>query len=99
MNNELGPAGKLIAKGWTKRAFARDLNDNVCSTTYKRAVCFCSLGAVDVSYPLWPEYIKARQKLSKAVYDLYGRTDIMLWNDEPGRTHEEVIRVFKQAGI
>jgi hypothetical protein len=90
----------LESKGWTKEAFARDVNGKSCD--YNSAVCFCGIGAVRVAIcksvyisnlDLCNEdsYITARDYLDE-VSDYW-----LSWQDAPERTFPEVKAKFLEA--
>lgn len=92
---ELGPAGKLIAKGWTQGEMARDANGDAIEPNSKNAVCFCSAGALHAAYQKYDDYNKAYDKLLKII----GKESILTWNDDPSRTKEQVVEAMMKAGV
>lgn len=88
----LGPAGLLIAKGWTQGAFSRDVKGNSASLM-RGAVCWCALGAIAAVYS--GETFQPLEKL----YGAIGTCSVFSWNDHPERTHAEVIEAFRKAGV
>ena len=88
-------ARKLLEKpeAWTQRAFARDkLNEPVItSSSFRTAVKWCFAGAIsqaamdsDLAIPC----------ISSLLHDYVGDINIGEWNDDPARTHGEVINLF-----
>jgi hypothetical protein len=78
---------------WTQRAFARDANGDNVDPSDSRAFCFCILGALlkasritGCSSTLAVSHVK-----SSLCYD---NRSIFAFNDDPLRTHDEVIEVL-----
>lgn len=57
----------------------------------------CLLGAVKAVYDSDFEQQEATAKVSKAIGDYVGF--IFDWNDEPGRTKEEVVDILRRADV
>lgn len=85
---------------WTQRAPARDANGIREDPLDDRAVCFCIMGAL----------LKASQKVSggynrRSFYESISIFDkipeipisIPVFNNSPGRKHEEVLELFDKA--
>lgn len=74
-------ANELITRGWTQGAFAREDGS------------VCLLGAIDAA--------GGECEIANAVYEVFDRHGIPWtighWNDAPGRTFDEVLRVAKEA--
>lgn len=80
---------------WIKGSNAEDGNGVVVSLEDKRAVCFCTVGAVlRVSEDIGVECaaLDLLYSFVKGEYD-----DIPEWNDTYNRTHAEVMAVFDKA--
>lgn len=78
---------------WTKRVTARDKLGNRTGSDSNSACSFCLYGALVRCYPL---------KKRIALYDkIQGKlnTSPISWNDEPTRTHAEVLTVLKELDI
>ena len=84
-----------IRKGWTKGLYACDKNFHECTPRSYSALRWCSSGAIQAAYTYSVAYREAVDKLRNVI----GREDIAGWNDDPERTHEEVIAAFEKAGI
>ena len=86
-----------VRKGWTQGKFALDKNGWPELSTSPFAVCWCAVGAINAAYDHTSqnEYNEACNKLELVI----GQQDITKWNDNPSRTHEEVIEAFERAGI
>lgn len=72
---------------WTQRALAIEGNGRACHPRDPRAVAFCTDGAIYRAAIAYPPSIRIQAK--RALYSVIGR-DLVDWNDEPGRTAEEV---------
>ncbi len=84
----------LVQAGWTQGAYARNAAGKCTIPSDSDAVSFCALGALAklVSRESWL-FTPARKALESAL----GTTAVSEWNDEPGRTREEVLAVFDGA--
>lgn len=89
-------ARKLLDKesAWTKWTFARDANDAPVDATDPKACKFCLIGALeraawDMCLPGWVGAVPALTDATAA--------SIPVWNDNPTRTHAEVIAALDKA--
>lgn len=92
---KLGPAGKLIEKGWTQNAYARDEKGNKVPHRSPDATCWCTYGAINRAYQHPDAYHRAVSLLTPHI----GTPYLMKWNDDRHRTKEEVLEAFRKAGI
>lgn len=81
-------------KNWTQGTLARTKTGRPCTEDSKRAVCFCSAGAlikasVEVGDISWA----AHRIFASVIEDL----SIPYWNDVSTRTHKEVLAAFDKA--
>lgn len=76
----------IIRRGWTQGASARLANGKPCSALNSRAKSWCLWGAVNKADATGTAIIRALQH-----YDYIG------WNDQFGRTQEEVLAVLDAA--
>lgn len=90
--DSLRKARELVAKGWTKRAFARKRNGKICVLDSKDACSFCASGAMRRIMG-GESYIEGWKMLERAI-DPYS---IIAWNDDPKRTQAEVVAAFDRA--
>jgi hypothetical protein len=94
---------RLIARNrhWTQGKFMRPLN-------WGRGAAFCMNGAINMASSGSPmgagqrvemAVVEARRALSEAIGGpgVGSALNIERWNDEPGRTHEEVVAAFRLA--
>ena len=92
----LSAARELVAKegGWTQRHYARGADGTYADFNHKKAVCFCTLGALyRVGLPEPSALNDAESLLLKAA----GVENIVVWNDAPGRTQADVVALFDAA--
>lgn len=71
---------------WTQRALAR-MGKKRCHPRDPKASAFCPEGAIYRAAIDCPPAVRIQAK--RALYSVIGR-DIVDWNDEPGRTAEQV---------
>jgi hypothetical protein len=83
----------LTAPGaWTQGELARDANGApVLGPCYPEAVCFCLIGAVEAAGA--SDLVEAAT--IEFLYDQLGL--VASWNDEPGRTQQEVVDRLRGA--
>lgn len=82
---------------WTQGVNAKDAAGNVTLPNSNGAHCFCALGALmkaqntsDVfNYHVSEVYEELRQQC--------GGVDPIVWNDVPGRRHDEVLALFDRT--
>lgn len=86
---------KYIRKGWTRGAFARDREGNVCDETSRRAVCWCAVGAIQRASP--NDWYLARDTVALVEGVLKGSQALSNYNDAPRRTKAQVIAAFEKA--
>lgn len=58
----------------------------------KEANCWCLVGAIEASVPL-----PNRPKVREAIREIIGPVSIPYWNDQPGRTHAEVLELLDKV--
>lgn len=96
----------LETKGWTQGSFARNEQGNTCFMNDSEASCFCSRGAI---YKVSSEFLErnspivfdAERALRRAMESnspaSSGTCGIVIYNDAPERTKEEVLLKFAEA--
>ena len=72
---------------WTQGALARTGKNRRCHPRDTKAVAFCADGAIYRAAIAYPPAIRIQAK--RALYQVIGR-DLVDWNDEVGRTPDEV---------
>lgn len=93
-----------IRAGWTQRAFARDAEGRACEYSSRTARCFCLVGALMRE----SDALESELRLTALIADearvcaldrLHDRLprSIASWNDEPARTHEEVLALLERV--
>ena len=97
----LNAAKKLIERGWARCAAARDTKGNWCVSEDKKAVSWCTTGAIiralkdtklKAQKELWDEVLK-----SFVVANHLGNKNMTFWNDETGRSKVQVLKAFDNA--
>ena len=87
---------EYIRKGWTQGNGAKDCYGCSCEPTSKYAVSWCAVGAIMAACKEDSENISM---LIKRVRDSLNVPRLTLWNDEPGRTKQEVIDALEKVGL
>lgn len=94
-------ARRLIAeKGWTQEVYSRDVcgRSSLTEEFDGNPVCFCADGAIRRATHMHQARIEARAVLGKVVGARgVSGFEVWRWNDEPGRTKEEVLAAFDRA--
>lgn len=88
---------KIIASGWTRRAYARDARGNVVSVDNPKAVRFCLLGACMRATWTAPrrEYIfLIKGLLRDQAGDPFG---LSMWNDYTAKSKAAVIALIDRT--
>lgn len=92
----LKEARALIAdKGWCQGVYARNANGNATDLHGRHAAAFCAEGAM---------FCAAGEGFAENALSFFAdaipsgyRRGYLSWNDEPGRTKEEVLAAFDRA--
>lgn len=98
------------ADAWTRNEYARNALGDSCDVDASEAMCFCMLGAIDRCYPLQRDRVRVINQVFRTVRktlglpvrgsDVYSRRlTIASWNDQAGRTIQEIRRVVRMAGV
>ena len=95
----LKKARKLVEKGWTQGAYAKDGNGRILFFDDKKAVKFCPLGAIGrVTGSLYnAEAVGARYAVIDSIEGGMLGFDIASWNDDKKRTKRQVLAAFDRA--
>ena len=100
----LKEARALVAKGWTQGAYMRAADGENVWPNYKRAVCFCVMGAISLAaapYESLDDEDEPNPIRYMAAKALINANDIQCtiseWNDAPERTQAEVLAAFDKA--
>ena len=83
---------------WTKDVLARRHDGSPVPPTSPAACSFCIVGALYHCYPS-EQAMKIWIKLDEEFYDKNDEKGIGDWNDDPSRTHEEVVELLKKLDI
>ena len=109
IKNRLRAARKLIEKPehWTKGAFQRDISGYPVTTERAEVVSRCAYGAIiDACLAANSAYSDDERIIRSLLMDSVKRhlpiddpsyLGIARWNDEPSRTHAEVVLAFDRA--
>lgn len=96
----LAAAAALVERGWSQHAAFRDANGEPCDA--KAAVAWCMTAAIyhrdyGTDDPL-PHYAAERFVRRVLGFDAKPEKESSVgWNDEPGRTQQEVVSVLRRA--
>lgn len=77
---------------WTQKAFALDALGQPVRSRSENAVCWCAGGAI--------ERVSADHSLIYQTWDALERVvggPFTAWNDEPGRTQDDVVSALREA--
>lgn len=100
----LKEARKLVNRGWSQGAFARDAAGNNVNRDDPSACHYCTLGAILTATDCLPGggfvYRETVDRLMRAIEGMketqipYG---IVVWNDDPDVTKDLVLAAFEKA--
>lgn len=88
---------------WTKRVFARNINNRDVSATDPTATCFCVIGAickaadVDTQGPMESHVLDAASGLVARQLDLAYYYSVSVFNDLPSTTHADILKTLDAA--
>ena len=99
----LTAARERLSKGWCQKSYAKDAAGRVVSAHSQKAVNFCIIGALDASVTgfdgrgniMRSARVVVAEHIEK-ICDLPART-IAKFNDDPGRTHADVLDLMDKA--
>lgn len=86
-------ASEYVRKGWTQGEYARNSDGKYVLWSDPTAVCWCLDGALMAAYP-GVGYSLAINKLRDVA-----PFNIIVWNDAPDRTKQEVIELLERAEV
>jgi hypothetical protein len=86
-------AREYIAQGWTQHDLARYSDGQMCHPSDPEAASFCMIGAIWAGFALLSDSHLSYRGLIDRINRLIP-TDVVVWNDNPRRTKEEVLAVF-----
>lgn len=86
---------------WTQRAFAKTATGEITSSLAPDAKCWCLVGAIVKCYgDDGIEGFQARMDVTRNLTIAAGEPDsIVNWNDNPSRTHAEVLELVKRLDV
>lgn len=90
-------AHELLEKpeSWTQGEFARNRSGERTNSNCPTACSWCMIGAMFKCYKGDELYTG----LFKAISDHIGDVEIYKWNDDPNRTHAEVVDLLKKLDL
>lgn len=90
-------ANELITRGWHQGHYQAE-DGSICLRAAARLSVTGTLNSLDRESEVWPSYRSIALALGLTANHPYAPLDdISLWNDTPGRTFDEVLRVAKEA--
>lgn len=104
MRMQFSTVAELFAEPsrWTQGAEARDAWGDECDIYGDDACAWCLLAAVERVYGLQesPRAASLGFVLNRVLHDEFGWTALVdEWNDHKDRTHADILRVVRVAGI
>ena len=83
---------------WIKGNYAKDKNGVIVAVADRYAVCFCSKGAI-IKTSSWDDIVQVEDDLNEATRLVTDGvfTSIILFNDHPQTTHDQILKVFDKA--
>ncbi len=91
----LRDAAVLIRRGWTQGVAAREADGVTCAATDAKATCWCLIGAVTAASDLVGANVRTMDRLAEHMG--ISMHNLAWWNDQPGRTAEEVALALEGA--
>lgn len=84
---------QITKDSWTKGSYSKDQKGEPCLLPYQVPTSWCAVGWILRVYP-------GQMEAMKSVVEKYIPDDTLVkWNDDPKRTFEEVLDLFKRADI
>ncbi len=88
-------AAEVVMNGWTQGWFAKTKNGDLVTTGDVKAVTFCAAGALRVACRELKASPLVRDKLREVINTILPpNSSLTSWNDQDGRTAEEVADFF-----
>ncbi len=85
-------------EAWTQGASGRDAEGYACNVHLPRACSFCLMGAVAKAQGELKGSVEAGAGAYQTLNRVVGREERLdLFNDDPQRTHSEILEVFDDA--
>ena len=88
---------KFLEQGWTQGCLARNKDGRKTHPWNTDAVCFCAVGALVKAYEGDATEVETARDMLNALLIEGGKRTLAAWNDELGRTKEDVIKLFEEA--
>lgn len=94
----LTEARRLVKKGWTQRAAARDKRGiEISAYGEKEPAQVCVYGAITRACRPYTENRTAREGALSIVRNMTPQLNIASWNDEDGRTQADAVHLLEEA--
>ena len=91
-------AADLVEKGWTRGAMARDDRGDDCEIGSDYAESWCLVGALNLACRgLWLDGGLAEGQYREIREGLRIDCSLTAWNDGPGRTQKDVIKLLRDT--
>ena len=92
---------ELFAKdnSWTQGAGARRADGSACQAGAPTATQWCLMGGLTYCYPLGAVPLWVWVRLNELATRGMHYSDLVAWNDAPGRTIDDVRTLVKTAGV
>jgi hypothetical protein len=97
LNNILLKAMDLLEVGWCQHTAAKDGTGQVVSYDYPGACCFCLTGAIARACADFGEPVEIVIRDIIPLFKAKLRKSPIKWQDEPGRTKEEVLALIRSC--
>lgn len=87
-------------KSWTKHAFARNEHDEPVASCSPQACKWSVVGAMNFCYQDNPEMMdEVRDKLYAILNDRKCYDLLIVYNDRPGTTHDDILNLVVEADV
>ncbi len=86
---------------WTQRAFAKTETGEITGSLAPEAKCWCLVGAIAKCYDDQSSNgFEMRTAVTRSLMMAAGNPEnIVKWNDDPSRTHAEVLELVKRLDV
>jgi hypothetical protein len=81
-----------VAQGWCQNFYAQDRRGQRSGSEDKKSVCWCLIGAINVTTPLTSERFAIGERLE----ELCGE-QLAIWNDDADRKQQDVLNLIDRA--
>ena len=84
-------AQEIVNNGWCQQAYARDSDGKPTLVDADDAKSFCVVGAIRKADDVYDFRTPGTRWVYAALHKLTGLNEVFAWNDQDGRTKEEVL--------